>query len=90
MGFITEKETEALLEKETRWLPMPDGSLRPYTAFKLALNHLDYLIGNYSLTLDWFIDMALKDAKAQNRSFEESLSIVIAYTRQEYKKAFEV
>ncbi len=89
MTFVTEKETEELLQIETRDLPMPDGTIQPYTGFHIMWNSLDYLIGNYDLELEWFVKMASTDAEEMDRTFEQAFRNTIAYVRQEYKKAFE-
>jgi hypothetical protein len=42
--FVTEKETEGLLEIASRELPMPDGTTRSFSGFQLMWKALDFLI----------------------------------------------
>ena len=88
MGFfITEKETEALLEQETRPIPMPDGSMRPFTGFRLMWESYDFLIlcGNY--TGKELVDLAIHNSKAMSYSFEESFPALLSYIHRHVRKA---
>jgi hypothetical protein len=79
IDFLTEKETEALLESETRDLPMPDGSFRPVTDFKLGWEIYDRLLFISDYTPSQFVGWALEEAELSGRSFEEMFPVVVAY-----------
>jgi hypothetical protein len=79
IDFLTEKETEALLERETRYLQMPDGSFRPVTEFKLTWEIYDRLLFISDYTPAWFVEMALEESEISGRSFEEMFSVCVAY-----------
>lgn len=79
IDFLTEKETEALLESETRDLLMPDGSFRPVTEFKLTWEIYDRLLFISDYTPSQFVEWGLEEAELSGRSFEEMFPVVVAY-----------
>jgi len=87
MGFfITERQTEEYLAPETRELPMPDGSTRPLTAFKLLWRSWDYLIlcggyGRRELTA-----LAQVNAQEVGCSFDESLRDTLAFLHRDLRR----
>ena len=81
MAFMTEKQTEELLQTETRMLPMPDGSLYPYTSFHLLWNSLDYLQANYRLELEWFIRITHQHMEESGKDFDTAFRNIVAYVR---------
>lgn len=86
MAFLREIEQEALLETEIRMLPMPDGSNYPYQGFQIMWNTLDFLVANYKINLEWIVQLALEDAKAEGRDFDISFRNIVTYIRREADK----
>ncbi len=71
MTFKTEKQTEALLESQTRDLPMPDGSTQPVTAFRMAWNSYDFILAcGVHQPID-ITRMIAEDACSAGKSFQE-------------------
>jgi hypothetical protein len=84
--FITEKATEALLELETRVLPLPGSLHRPITAFRLVWESLDYLVicGRWSrLELT---TLAQQNAREVGCSFEDSLRDTLATLHRDLRR----
>lgn len=88
MTFMMEKDVEELLETEVRILTMPDGTPYPYRGFKIMWNSLDYMIGDYGLTLEWFIALSLTHAKESGRDFDTAFRNIVAYVREKGKEKF--
>jgi hypothetical protein len=92
MAFVTEKETEELLEEETRIFNMPDGSRCYMTMSVLHWNCLKTLL--YFTTLDSIINQVLRYADEYGYSFKEYFPHYIAWyndftyngMRDEFKK----
>lgn len=90
--FITEKETEALLEPETRDITMPDGSSRPITGFKLMWRSFDFLTATpfYKpkpyFTEARLVELALSSAQEMGYSFERSFPNMVAYVNLALRK----
>lgn len=90
--FITEKETEAWLEQETRDITMPDGSTRPITHFKLMWNGFDFLTATpYYQPKPYYtearlVEWAVMDAEGTGRSFEETFPGVVTYVYKALRK----
>lgn len=85
--FITEKETEDYLSEETRLIPMPDGSQRAFTGFKLMWRSLDYLILTTDFTSKDLVELAILDAEEMGYTFEASFPNMLAYVHREVRKA---
>jgi len=85
--FITEKETEDYLTEETRVIPMPDGSQRAFSGFKLMWYSLDYLISTTDFTRKQLVELAVVNAEEMGYSFEDSFPNVLAYIHREVRKA---
>ena len=68
---ITEERTEELLTLQTRSLPMPDGTWKPFTHFKMTWEAMDFLMicgkGMYSRAM--LVDLALKESLRSGREF---------------------
>ncbi len=84
MSFYTEKQVEEMLITETRELPMPDGSVRQHTDFHLMWNTLDYLMGNYEIDLEWFVNLGLMHAEESNLPFDKAFANMVGYVRHRY------
>lgn len=84
--FFTEKETEALLELETRDITMPDGSTRSFSAFRLMWNNFDYLTLSAGYTEKNLLELSVKNAEEMDISVEESFPNVVAYVNLAYRK----
>lgn len=76
--FITEKETEAYLVSETRDLPMPGGTLKPHTDFKLTWRIYDLLAEYSGFTKEELVAEAVRTRDLTGRSFEESFTAVLS------------
>jgi len=85
--FITEKETEDYLSEETRLIPMPDGTQRAFTGFKLMWRSLDYLISTTDFTSKELVELADVNAEEMGYSFEASFPNMLAYIHREVRKA---
>lgn len=85
--FITEKETEQLLELETRNIPMPDGQMLPFTTFKLMWESYDFLIVCGKYTGKELVDLAIRNSEEMGYSFEDSFPNVLAYLHRHARKA---
>ena len=79
IDFLTEKETEALLETEARDFLMPDGSFRSVRDFKLGWEIYDRLLFISDYSSSWFIDFAIEEAEISGRTFEEMFPVCVAY-----------
>lgn len=86
--FFTEKETEYWLETETRLLPMPNGSEKPVTSFRLVWGALDFLVEVGSYTPARLVELSLINAQEMKISFEESFPAVIAYLDHILRKQY--
>ena len=85
--FITEKETEDYLSEETRMIPMPDGTQRAFTGFKLMWRSLEYLILTTDFTSKELVELAVLDAEEMGYTFEDSFPNMLAYVHREARKA---
>lgn len=83
--FITEKETEALLEFESRNLVLPDDSVRSHSTTLLVWKTFDYLVDYSCFTKERLIELAVMNAKETNQSFEQSFSDTVGYVNQHTK-----
>lgn len=87
MGFfITEKETEAWLEEETRTLTLPDGTVKPFTGFKLLWRSFDYILETSTFTEKRLIELAQLSSRETGRSFGQSFHDLLAYTHRLLRK----
>lgn len=85
--FITEKQTEDWLTFETRQIPMPDGTTRPFTHFKLMWRSYDYLIVCGKFTGKQLVEQTIQTAKEMNYTFEEAFPNVLSYLHRRLRKA---
>ena len=87
--FLTEKETEEWLTLETRCIPLPDGTTRPFTGFKLMWRSWDYLIltGKGRYTPQRLVELATINSQEMGYSFDDSLPTVLAYLHRGLRKA---
>lgn len=87
MSFITEKDTEAYLEQETREVRMPDGSLRPVRLFKLVWRSFDYILAtSRHIQEEDLTGWGLLSAQETGRSFDLQFPNVLAYTHRALRK----
>ena len=80
--FITEKETERLLEEKPRNVPMPDGSLRQITDSRLFWEAYDFLVGTKKWTPQELVDLSLRNCAKTGMSFDDSFNNVVCYAHQ--------
>lgn len=86
--FLTEKQIEGLLERETRDLPMPDGSLRPLTDFKLMWETYDRLILLGDYTPARLVGFALEETQLSGAPFEKTFPGCVAYLDHHLRDSF--
>ncbi len=90
MTFQTEKETEAMLELETRDLPMPDGSTRSISAFRMAWNSYDFILACGVRGPADITKLIADDADKAGKSFQEyfpgAVGAIHKAIREEYYK----
>lgn len=77
--FWTEKETEAYLVSETRNLPMPDGSISPFTTFRLIWLHFEDLTRLLGYTPERIVELAIQETEATGVDFETAFPAVVGY-----------
>jgi hypothetical protein len=77
--FISEKETEDLLQRETRSVRMPDGTLRPITDFKIMWANFDELLSKTSFDEPELVALAITSSEETGRPFEEAFPNLVAY-----------
>ena len=85
--FLTEKETESLLETETRNLPMPDGTTQPFAGFKFMWRSYDFIIESGLYTGKRLTELAVINGEETGCAFDISLRNVLAYIHQALRKA---
>ena len=84
--FFTEKETEAWLEMETRDLPMPDGTVRPFTDTKALWNGYDFVIQQRMFTAARLVELSLIDSKETGFPFEMAFPNTVSYAYSRLRK----
>lgn len=88
MGFfITEREVEDLLMFQTRDLPIPNGTLHPYTGMKFMWRSYDYLIRSGKYTSKRLVELSMINSEEMGYSFEISFRNVVAYLHRILLKA---
>ncbi len=83
---MTEKETEAYLEQETRILRMPGGEEKPIRHFRIVWNSFDLIVKCGAMSDETLIDIAAENSAETGQPFEESLERVCGYVHRELKK----
>lgn len=83
--FITEKQTEAWLQSETRSLTMPNGTRRDVTAFNLHWLSFDFLTECTCYSEKTLVELALLSQSETGRPFDQSFRNVVAYVTQRVK-----
>jgi hypothetical protein len=84
--FITEKETEEFLALETRELPWPDGSIRPFTEMRLFWSSFDWLVEQKQYTPKRLVELAIMSSEETGRAFADTFRDSIAYMHKEFEK----
>lgn len=89
MISFPDNREEALLQLQTRMIPMPDGRQRMMTYTMLVWRAMDYLIDRRYCTLERLIAHANADGwDPPNAPFEMRFSSVIAYWTGRYSNAY--
>lgn len=86
MAFYTDKQIEAWLETQTRDLPMPNGTTRPHTTFRLVWETVDSLVLTCGYSVVELTGYAIAETKLQNVTFEEAFDGVVAWLNHEHNK----
>lgn len=84
--FITEKETDSLLETENRSLMLPDGDPLQVRHFRIVWNSFDLIVKSGVMTAETITEIAAEHSAATGQSFEEALERVCGYAHRELKK----
>lgn len=87
--FVTEKKIEEWLTFETRSLPMPDGTMKPFTGFKFVWNSLDFLIlcgQQNKFSRAQFVALAIEESSRTGREFFECFSAVVSAHYKELQR----
>jgi len=79
MTLYTEKQTERWLENETRNLPMPGGSTRRHTAFRLVWEKADSLVLLSGYSFAELAGFAAEEAELQDIDFDKAFTGVISW-----------
>src|ERR1700722_7256915 len=77
MSFMTENSVEALLEKETRRVPGPQGEIVSITAFKALWKAYDFLVSFGVQTPERIAELARLNSERLGVPFGESFSSVV-------------
>lgn len=83
---MTEQQTEALLEQDTRILTMPDGKKIPVRGFKLMWNAFDLLLEANMFTEDKLIELAYSWSQREGLSFDEALKNLVGFIHVQVKR----
>ena len=84
--FLTEKETEHLLEFEVRNLAMPSGEVIPVRGFKMMWQSFDLLQQAGMFTQEKLIELAYSWSEREKLPFETTLSHICGYAHRQGKK----
>lgn len=76
--FLTEKETERLLQLEVRQLAMPNGQVRHVNASSLLWQRLDLYVEGHIHSLSEIVGRALDRTTEVSGDFDNALRYVIA------------
>lgn len=90
MLFYTEQQVETWLERETRYLPMPSGSWRPHTTFKLVWETMDSLIVDSGYCGEQLVEFAIEEAYLQRLSFDDAFTGVISWLDDQRRRQWGV
>ena len=82
-------DSEWWLETETRNLPMPDGSMRPFTCMRIHWGSFDFLVETCDFTPEHLVLAAIDEAKIQNVDLDIMFPDILAYLDQEISKQME-
>ena len=86
MAFLTEKKIEKLLLLETRTVPMPDGSQKAFSFFKVWWNAYDIVVWTSGFYPKKLAALAQRNAEITNIPYEKSLHDVVYYILGEQKR----
>ncbi|MDE8653851.1 hypothetical protein [Novosphingobium album (ex Liu et al. 2023)] len=75
--FITERETEDLLDEEVRVLAMPNGERRSVRAFRLVWSSYDIVLRSGAFSEPEVITLADQHSARTGQAFETSLERVV-------------
>lgn len=89
-AFFTDRnEAAKWAALETRNVPMPDGSVRTLTDWKLTWRSYDIIIADGLFSASEIAGLALLTASERSESFESSFSDVVSYIHGEIARADE-
>lgn len=75
--FLTERETEALLREETRYIEMPDGERRALRLFTLVWNSFDMILRTGTFNSSAIFTLASQHSQRTGEAFEISFERVV-------------
>lgn len=80
--FISEKETENLLQVETRSLPMPGGGTKPVSMSKLHWQSYGFILQNGFYDTARLVELANMNCREMGYSFDTSFPDVVAFVHR--------
>lgn len=83
---MTDKETESWLQRQTRDLPMPDGSTHTYTTFRNVWHAYDLLIELSGYTPTELMKHVQEEMGLQSIDFDRAFRCVIGFLDDERRK----
>jgi hypothetical protein len=84
IDFITEKETERLIQQEVRALALPDGASEPVRTSVLIWEIFDLILQTNIYSYDELIDLTRGNMDGSGYSFSEAFCSVISYIHQKH------
>ena len=84
-----ERDEEWWLEQETRDLPMPNGSMRPFTCMRIHWGSFDFLVHECGYTPERLVELAVIDAQEHNKDLDIFFPDTMAFIDQEIRHIHE-
>jgi hypothetical protein len=78
----TDDEIEAMLEFETRTIPLPEGGHETVSGPKLLWDAVDFIIKTYTHTMPELVALTRKTMASKGYSFEDAFKSVVSYIDQ--------
>lgn len=89
MPSFSSKQVEALLQTQTRMIPIPGGRARPLTSTMLVWLAFEYLVDRRYCTREWLVELAsIEGWEPPTPSFEERFVATVSYWARRYDAAY--
>lgn len=79
MAYLDTPRTDALLQLQTRRIPLPGGKTRELTYTMLVWRALEYLVDREYFTVEYLVELASVEGWPPRAPLEMRFSSVIAY-----------